>query len=100
MKTKKYKVFLKGQNLWLNLDGQPERLGFYTTRFVEAATGENAATTAVQMIRDDPDISSQILNKPSDAPVVFAEEVEEIEPSLDVGYTNTGYTFYPDDEDG
>jgi hypothetical protein len=44
---KKFKVKLHGKNFFLNLDGEPKKLGFYTTRFVKAANPEEAEKIAV-----------------------------------------------------
>jgi len=49
----KFKVFVNGRNYWVDLDGERRRFGFYTTRFVEAASPEEAEERAVQLPRED-----------------------------------------------
>ena len=95
---RKYRVVLNGVNFWLTLDDQPQRLGFYTTRFVEADNVEMAENHAVQLIRDDPNLFPLVLNEQSDPPMVYVEDIEEIDSFEGAGELNTGYTFYPDED--
>ena len=46
-----YRVFLNGQNFWLEFDQRRRRVGFFTTRFVEAADQRTAETAAVGALR-------------------------------------------------
>ena len=87
-----WKVFLNGKNFWLLVDGAPRRLGFYTTRFVEAADERAAELAAVQLLRDDPKLK-EVLNERSDPPIIVAEEIAEIF-APDQGLSNLGYAFY------
>ena len=48
MKT--FRVFLRGENFILTFDGQQTRLGFYTTRFVQANNPEGAELIAVDLL--------------------------------------------------
>lgn len=43
---KKYKVLVRGENFLFNVDGKPGKLGFYTTRFVEAKNEDDAKEVA------------------------------------------------------
>ena len=45
---KKFRVFVRGENFLINLDGVNQKLGFYTTRYVEAED-EEAAESAVMV---------------------------------------------------
>ena len=88
---------MRERNFWLKLEGEPQRLGFYTTRFVEARNSEAAEATAVQVVREDPKLQ-RTLNDRSDPPMIFAEEVSEV-VERDPEYPNTGYTFFPEEND-
>jgi len=91
----RFRVLINGQNCWLNIEGKPQRTGFYTTRFVEAQDAEKAKAIAEEVIRVDSKLSDGLLNERNDPPVICAEEVEEVstlEPA-------TGYAFYSEDED-
>ena len=95
MKT--YRLLLKGQNFWLNVDGNPQRLGFFTTRFIETQSKEEAEHLGVQMIRDETDLFSGLLNDASDPPVIYVEEIEEIDLLDGIVNPDLGYTFYPEE---
>lgn len=92
-----WRVLLNGQNFLLESDGEPKRLGFYTTRFVEAQASEVAELAAVQMVRED-SIFQRVLNDPSDPPMIYAEEITEA-VRRDPEYPNTGYSFYDEEKD-
>lgn len=90
-----WRVKLNGQNFWLRMNGTPKRLGFFTTRYVEASNAQEAELLAVQLIRDDPELRP-VINEHSDPPKVFAEEIVQVAvPSHN--RPNTGYTFYPEE---
>jgi hypothetical protein len=89
-----YRVLLNGRNFTLKVDGHPERMGFYTTRFVEASGTEEAENRAVELIRDDPTLRDVVLNPRDDPPMVFVDEIEEVSALRPAA----GYTFYRQDD--
>ncbi len=93
--SKKYKVLVRGDNFLLNLDGKNQKLGFYTTRFVEAQNEEDAEERAIVLLRDDSKLRSGVLNEQSDSPVMFAEEIVELKSFDGLKTPGTGFTFYP-----
>jgi hypothetical protein len=93
--NRRFRVLVNGQNCWLNIEGKPQKKGFYTTRFVEAQDAEKARAIAEEMIRRDSKLSNGLLNERDDPPVICAELVEEV-GMLEPAY---GYAFYPEDED-
>jgi hypothetical protein len=68
---KKYKVFLNGKNFWIKADGHPKKMGFYTTRFVEADTPESAENLAVELVRKDAGLRKAVKN-------------EKVRPAIDI----------------
>ena len=90
-----YRVFLNGQNFWLEFDQRRQRVGFYTTRFVEAADRRAAEAAAVGKLRTEGKLAP--LNNPADPPRVVAEKIEEMAEG-DIPAINPGITFYPDEE--
>ena len=91
-----WKVFLNGQNYLFEWEGQKRRMGFYTTRFVEAETAEIAKTVAIMAVRELPKLRIA-LNDPSDPPRVEAESVEPLDPSQPIEHHTTGLVLYAED---
>jgi hypothetical protein len=72
-----YRVFLRGENFILEMDGETGCFGFYTTRFVEANGTEAAELGAVELIRHDKTFEG-VKNLRDNPPMIYAEEIEEI----------------------
>jgi len=77
----------------MEADGQPKQMGFYTTRFVEADTSENAENLAVQLIREETTLRQAAINEKSDPPIIYAEDIELLETFEGGSMPGTGYTF-------
>lgn len=97
VKMKKYRILLEGKNFLINSDEGPNRMGFYTTRYVEAENREDAEKRSVELIKNDPKLKDVMLNIRSDPPMIYLEKIEEISSFDGVDKTNTGYTFYPEE---
>ena len=80
------------------IDGSPKKLGFYTTRDVEAADQRQAAAAAMQLMRASDKLRTLVRNSADDPPQMFAEEVVEID-GVDPTKTIPGFAFYDDVED-
>jgi hypothetical protein len=93
---KHFRVFLRGENFLLTVDGQQTRMGFYTTRFVQANNPEGAKLLAVDLLRNDKKLRG-VANLRSDPPMIFADEIDEVEAD-DVPERPAGFTFYPQNE--
>src|SRR5687768_6172626 len=96
---KKFRVFVRGENFLINLDDVEQKLGFYTTKYVEAQNEEAAEHIVMNMLRDDPKLAKGVLNDKSDPPMMYAEEVEEIESFEAVPLPGSGFAFYPDEKE-
>lgn len=75
---KKFRVLVRGENFLLASEGAVKRFGFYTTRFVEALDKDEAERRAVESLRQEDRLRGGVLNDPSDPPMLFAEEIDEI----------------------
>ena len=75
---KKFKVKLHGKNFFLNLDGEPKKLGFYATKFVKAENPEQAEKIAVILTHHNPNLRKTLLNQNDDRPKIDVEEIKEI----------------------
>ena len=79
----------------MNLDGVKQKFSFYTTRFVEAEDEEAAEYAVIDLLRGDPKLVGSVLNEDSDPPMMFAEEIEELESFKGLLVPGAGFTFYP-----
>lgn len=94
-----FRVLLNGENFWLPMDGKPSRLGFFTTRFVEAGNESDAELMALAMLREDSSLKG-VLNEVTDPPMIYCDEIEEIEPFQPASVVQQGFTFYPEESNG
>ena len=79
----------------IKLDGKIQKVGFYTTLFVEAQNPEQAEDEAIGIIRSDTKLSESILNQRNDSPILTVDAIEEVKK---LQYQTDGYVFYPDEE--
>jgi hypothetical protein len=94
----KYRVLINGENFLLNSEGRPQKLGFYVTRFVDARDAEDAENAAVALIREDVALQGLVLNNRDDPPMLYAEEVEELEAYDSKENVDTGFSWFTDGE--
>jgi hypothetical protein len=93
---REWKVFLNGQSYLFEWEGRKRKMGFYTTRFVEAETAELAKSVAIMAVRELPKLQIA-LNDPSDPPRVEAERVESLDSSQPIERHATGLVLYAED---
>ena len=88
-----FKCFIEGENFPGELIGEKSLVGFYVTRFIEAASTEEAEELAMANLRNDESLALPEGIYPSKEARVYFESIEEVLPSelLD---NNTGFTFY------
>jgi hypothetical protein len=72
------------------MENQKKRMGFYTTRFVEARDKLEAETYAVEMIQQDPKLNRGMRNAPNDRATIAALKVTEVEELR----MQHGFAFY------
>jgi hypothetical protein len=92
-----FRVQLKGLNFWLEINDKPKRVGFYATRFVEAADEDQAESKAVRQLGDDPRLHG-VLNEKGDPPEIVIEEIEKVRPDQ-VAPMLEGYSFFDDERE-
>jgi hypothetical protein len=90
-----FRVQLKGQNFWLKIDDRPKRVGFFTTRFVEAGDEDRAERKAVELLSEDPRLHGA-LNERGDPPEIIIEGIDQISADQ-VAPALQGYSFFDDD---
>ena len=90
---KKYKVFIHGENFLIKFEGEIVPTGFYVTRLVEAKDEEEAELKAIEMVRKDKSIKN-VKNSKDDPPMLYVEELAEVESFGDLKPPGTGFIFY------
>jgi hypothetical protein len=95
---KKYRVFVRGENFLINLDGTDQKLGFYTTRYVESNSEEEAEYAVMDMLRSDPKLRKSVLHDESEPPMMYADEIDEIESFEGIKLPGTGFAFFSDED--
>ena len=74
-------------------------MGFYTTRYVEAEDSALAEFKAVELIQNDKDLNQNVFNTPENPPMLYAEEILELDSFGDVSPPGCGYSFYRYDQE-
>lgn len=92
----KYTVKIQGNNCLLNFEEETELCGFYTTRTVKSSSPEQAEQFAIEIVRNDPELTSMSVESPS-IPTYEIVSIEQTYWWTRVG--GKGYTFYPMDSE-
>jgi hypothetical protein len=88
-----FRCLIEGENFPGVLANSDELIGFYTTRFVEAETAEEAEMKALANLKNEESLQlPEGVVPPSNAKVYF-EEIEEVMES-EVPEVNAGFSFY------
>jgi len=87
-----FRCFIRGDNFPGKLVGQGKLVGFYTTRFVEASSRDEAEAVVVGWLRDDPDLAVSTKHQTAEAKVYF-EKIDEVHPETEQK-PNKGFTFF------
>ena len=96
--TKKYGVMLEGRGFLLDMKGSVQKYGFFTTRYIEADSPEQAEIRAVQLIRQDKLIKSAAKNEGS-RPMIYVDSITELKSFEGSRRPGTRYRFFPDTSD-
>jgi hypothetical protein len=80
----------------MEVDGKSTRVGFFTTRFVQANNRDGAELLAIDLIRNDAWLKGAVSNPRSAPPTILAEEIQVVEGDGDPG-VGSGFSFFPMD---
>lgn len=89
-----YRVRIRGENLFMQFDGEAKRVGFFTNRFVEGSDFSKIEERAIAEIRDEPKLKNGLLNRVEDPPMIFVQEIVEIDADT-VPEIRPGFAFFP-----
>ena len=93
-----YEVELNGRNFWMEVDGVPRHVGFYTLRYVDAKSPQEAAQAAVQAVRQSESLAN-VLNDRSDPPKIYAEDIIELSEVPQPDEIELSLSFYSEDDE-
>ena len=93
--VRKYKVFLEGANLLMEIQGV-RRFGFFATRYVEGNDVDAAANCALALIRAELAATGAILNNEDDPPTAKITGMEKIGFFERPDALAKGFTFFPE----
>jgi hypothetical protein len=87
-----FRCFIRGENFPGELIGEDASIGFYTTRFIEAGSVDEAEQLVLEELRAEESLKLRIdINKPTDTKIYF-ESIHEI--SFQDVSSNSGFTFF------
>ncbi|MBL8524955.1 MAG: hypothetical protein JNN20_14790 [Betaproteobacteria bacterium] len=94
-----YRAIIRGENVFLEMEGAVQRLGFYTNRFIEAATSDQAEHDAIAEIRAETKLRNGLRNLTNDPPMLFVDEIVEV-ASAEIPNVKQGLAFFKSENDG
>jgi hypothetical protein len=89
-----FRCFIRGENFPGELADEAGPVGFYVTRFVEAADPDAAEATAVQGLRAEPKLAPPPGFTPTGQARVFFEEIAKV-AAEQVPAVQPGFVWYP-----
>jgi hypothetical protein len=92
--SRKYRVRIYGFDPLAANVGEEARVGFWTTRYVEAENSDHAAELAVDIVRSDSHLAEVVKAEWTGEPVVRAMNVVEIKSFEGIRAPGGGYTFF------
>lgn len=94
---KKYKILVEGKNFLVNVNGTPEKMGFFTMRCLEASDQEEAQRMTLEVIRNQ--LQGVVLNARSDPPTLTVDTVQKLEEFGDHHVPGSGFSWFPEEQE-
>jgi hypothetical protein len=89
-----FRCLIRGESFPFMINGAWKAMGFYTTRFVEAATNEEAEMTALHLMQQEDALKREPGTTGLEGARLFFEEIEEVEGAKN---PNAGFTFFEEE---
>ncbi|MBZ0165422.1 MAG: hypothetical protein K8I00_01355 [Candidatus Omnitrophica bacterium] len=94
----KYAVILNGEYFWARQDSsKKKRYGFYTTRYIEAPTREQASKDAMEHVVEE--LESMFIKDPTNPGKIEVVEVSKLDTFDGIEVPGAGFTLYPEKKD-
>jgi hypothetical protein len=94
---KKFEIMIEGKNFLIRIDDEIRRVGFFTTRFVEANNAAAAEGRALDLVRDE--LRDRVLNERTNPPMMFIKRMDEVSSFGDRSVPGKGFSWYPEDRE-
>lgn len=88
----KYRVAVEGKNFFVRFEDEPRKVGFFATRLIEAGNKDEAEKITLGLLRKE--LAGIVLNDPTDSPMLYIDEVTEVETFGEHIVPGKGFTFY------
>ena len=97
---KAYQVLVYGTNFLVEFGAGLEKHGFYTNVYVQAVDEEQAEYAAMELLRRDEGLRGWVHNDKDDPPIMYAEDIQEIDDYEEIEHKLQGLSWYPENEGG
>ncbi|MEW6127167.1 MAG: hypothetical protein AB1757_09020 [Acidobacteriota bacterium] len=94
----KFRVLINGENFLIEVEDKLQKMGFFVTRIIEAASMEEAEILAIDLLKQDARLKAIVRNQSDDPPMLYIEEKEEIQSGDLNNINNTGFSWYSCDK--
>ena len=91
---KKYRLLINGRNFLIEIDGKPQKQGFYQNFFIEATSPKQAELIVTSRLWHDKALKKITLNKEKNPPKIKLETFWELDVINYVGQHTSDRTFY------
>lgn len=93
---KKFRVLIDGTNLLTIKSNGVQKIGYFTTRYVEGDDDEEASASALELVRNELNAIGILLQDPNDPPRNVITDVEPIDSFEGVTVPGRGFAFFAD----
>jgi hypothetical protein len=80
----------------MDVAGERRCMGFFVTRFANAATPDLACASVIATVRAAPNLDGLMLNDDDDPPLFFVDQIDEVS-DIEVPKVEPGFVFFNDE---
>ena len=84
---------MNGRNFLVDFDGKKRKCGFFKNILIEAESPGKAEHLAIERIRENSELKKIALNIKEDPPLIFVEELKEVESFNGIECPETGCSW-------
>jgi hypothetical protein len=91
-----FRVFILGRHFKMDVNGKCTYMGFYTTRYIQAASSEEARELGIAAVRGEESLKRVTLNDHDDPPLLAVDEIDEVS-EYDGTEGGAGFVIFKDE---